>query len=217
MMRRLGQLWQSLIENLILMTSLLRLSMAGVQLILRVAFGAGGLLGLPIDVKLARREALFLLSLPFDIGTGGANQIDAIILLTAVQQLGIDIARIDDMLLGQQFLLLEPFMNAGRSRIVGDRSGGRFDMGDQVRAVFLTGFRQMNLKSHPTGGALLAVVSIEIIGRTDIQASGRDILRGTPAQLAFAPLIVLDPHAPQNLHRWHLLLTRRGRLAQRGH
>ena len=108
------------------------------------------------------------------------------------------------MLLGQQFFLLESFMNAGGSRIIGDGSGGRFDMGDQVRAVFLTGFRQMHLKSDPAGGALLAVMRIEIIRRTDVQARRRNVLRGTPAQLAFAALIVLHPHAPQNLHRWHL-------------
>jgi hypothetical protein len=107
----------------------------------RVAFGAGGLLGLPIEVKLARLKAHLLQGLPFDIGARGAYQINTIILLTAVQQLGINIARIDDMLLGQQFLLLKPFMDAGSSRIVGDRSCGRFNMGDQMRAVFVAGFR----------------------------------------------------------------------------
>ena len=119
-----------------------------------VALRAGGLLGLPIDVKLARRETHLLLSLPFDIRARGANQIDTIVLLTAVQQLGIDIACIDQMLVGQQFLLLESFMDAGGSCIVGDKGRGRFDMGDQMRAVLLSGFRQMHLKPHPTGGAL---------------------------------------------------------------
>jgi hypothetical protein len=66
----------------------------------RVPFGTGGLLGLPIEVKLGCREAHLLLGLPFDIGACGANQINGIILPTAVQQLGIDIAGIDDMLLG---------------------------------------------------------------------------------------------------------------------
>src|SRR5205814_5046988 len=98
----------------------------------RMPLGAGGLLCLPIDIKVARRKAFFRLSLPFDIGTCGTNQIDAIILLTAVQQLGINIARIDDMLLGQQFSLLEPFVDGGGSGIVGDRGGGRLNMGNQV-------------------------------------------------------------------------------------
>src|SRR5579859_1185551 len=65
-----------------------------------MTFGTGRLLSLPIDVKLTRLEALLLLGLPFDIGARGTDQINAVILLTAVQQLGIDIAGIDDMLLG---------------------------------------------------------------------------------------------------------------------
>ena len=44
-----------------------------------VTFRADSLLGLPIDGKLTRLEARFLLGLPFDIGTGRADQIDAII------------------------------------------------------------------------------------------------------------------------------------------
>ena len=87
-------------------------------------------------------------------------------------------------------------MDAGSSRIVGDRSRGRFDMGDQVGTVFLTGFRQMNLKSHPADGVLFAVMRIEIIRRTDVQACRRDVLRGTPAQFVFAALIILHPHTP---------------------
>ena len=137
--------------------------MAGLQLILRATFRASCLLCLPIDLKLARCKALFRLGLPFDIGTGGTNEIDAILLLTAVQQPGINIARIDDMLLGQEFFLLEPFVDDGGSRIVGDGGRGRLDMGDQVWAVLLTGFRQVNLKAYPTGGALLAVMRVEII------------------------------------------------------
>lgn len=93
-------------------------------------------------------------------------------------------------------------MDAGGSCIVGDRGRGRFDMGDQMRAVLLTSFRQMHLKPYPTGGALLAVVRIQIVGRANIQASGRNVLRGTPAQLAFAPLIVLEPHVRQVDQLW---------------
>lgn len=43
-------------------------------------------------------------------------------------------------------------------------------MGNQVGAVFLTGFGQMDLEPYPTRGALLAVVGIEIIGRTDMKS-----------------------------------------------
>jgi hypothetical protein len=63
-----------------------------------VAFGAGRLLRLPIEVKLTRLEAFLLLGLPFDIGARRADQINAVIMQTAVQQPGVDIAGINDML-----------------------------------------------------------------------------------------------------------------------
>jgi len=66
-----------------------------------------------------------------------------------MQQLSIDVAGIDDMLLRQQFFLLESFMNGGGCGVISDRSRSRFDMSDQVRAVFLAGFRQVDA-STPT-------------------------------------------------------------------
>ncbi|SRR6266566_1159549 len=69
--------------------------------------------------------------------------------LSAVPQLSIDIAAIDDMLFGQQVFLFEPFMNARGSCIIGDGSGRRFDMGDQMRAVLLTRFGEMNASILP--------------------------------------------------------------------
>jgi hypothetical protein len=119
------------------------------------------LLSLPIDGKLTRREACLLLGLPFDIGMGGADEINAKVLLTAVQQLRIDIAGIDDMLLGQQVFLLEPFMNGRGSCIIGDGCGRRFNMGDQMRAVLLTRFGEMDLEAYPTGRAFLTVMRMK--------------------------------------------------------
>jgi hypothetical protein len=57
------------------------------------------------------------------------------------------------MLIWQEVLLFESFMNGGRPRVVGDGSCGRVHVGDQVRAVFLARFGQMHLEPHPTGGA----------------------------------------------------------------
>jgi hypothetical protein len=51
----------------------------------RMSLWAGGLLSLPVDIKMTRVVAHLLLSLPFDIGTCRTNQIDAIVLLTAMQ------------------------------------------------------------------------------------------------------------------------------------
>jgi hypothetical protein len=121
------------------------------------------LLGLPIDRTRVRREALVLLSVPCDIGTCRSKQIDANILRTAVQHLGIDIACIDELLLWPEIFLLY----GGRARVVRDESPGRVDRGDHVWAVLLTGVRQLHLEPDPPGGALLAGMGIEIGGRAD--------------------------------------------------
>ncbi len=118
------------------------------------AFWTGRLFGLPINLKLSRIKSGLLLGLPFVISTRWTNQINFVVLLAPVQQLGIDIASIDNVLIGQKLLLFEAFMDSGCPRVVGDGSRGRFNMRNQVRAVFLTGFGEMNLEAHPTGGAL---------------------------------------------------------------
>jgi hypothetical protein len=118
------------------------------------AFRSGRLFGLPIDLKLSRVKSGLLLGLPFVISTCGTHQINFVILLAPMQQLGIDIAGIDNVLIGQKLLLFEPFMDSGCPRVVGDGSRSRFHMRNQVRAVFLTGFSEMNLEAHPTGGGL---------------------------------------------------------------
>src|SRR5512135_314671 len=50
-----------------------------------VAFWARRLRGLPVDDKMPRVKASLLLGLPFDIGARRTNQVNAIILLAAVQ------------------------------------------------------------------------------------------------------------------------------------
>jgi hypothetical protein len=46
-------------------------------------------LGLPIQVKVRRIEALACASLPTVVGQGGTDQADAVVLLTADQQVSI--------------------------------------------------------------------------------------------------------------------------------
>ena len=89
-----------------------------------------------------------------------------------MQQLGIDVAGIDDMLLGQKAFLLESFMNGCGSCIIGDGCRRRFHMGDQMRAVFLTRFGEMDLEAYPTGRALLTVMGIQIVGELIYKAAG---------------------------------------------
>jgi hypothetical protein len=55
-------------------------------------------------------------------------------------------------------------MDDGGSRIIGNRSGGGFDMRDEVRTVFFTGFGQLDFIAHPGGTALFAVMCLSILG-----------------------------------------------------
>lgn len=65
------------------------------------------------------------------------------------------------MLLGQQVFSLEPFMYDRGSCVIGDGGGCRFHVGDQMRVVFLTRFREMDFEPDPAGGALLTVMGLE--------------------------------------------------------
>jgi hypothetical protein len=62
---------------------------------------ARSLLVIPIDEKVVGIEALLLIGLPLMIAAGWTHQIDLVVLLALEQQFSIDIASIDNMLLGQ--------------------------------------------------------------------------------------------------------------------
>ena len=161
-----------------------------------MAFGTRGLLGVPVNVKLTCREARLLLGLPAVISSRGSNQINSIVFLALVQQLGINVAGIHQMLRGLEVLVLEPFVDTRGPGVVRDGSGGRFHMGDQMGTVLLAGFRQMHLLPHPTRRPLFTVVRIQIIGGADVARRRWQIVCGAPGQLALGPLVVLHPHLP---------------------
>jgi hypothetical protein len=182
-----------------------------------VSLWACGLLVFPVDAKMISIEALLLIGLPLMIAAGRTDQIDLVVLLTLEQQFSIHVACIHHMLLREQIFALETFVNECCSRIEGNRSGGRFDMGDQVRTVFFTAFGQMDLLSHPGGRALFAVMRLEIVGRAHREGGRRNVLGRAPADLALDAGVVLNPDLAQNFdgrnlsrgvqgplhHRWH--------------
>jgi hypothetical protein len=129
-----------------------------------VSLWASGPLVFPIDEEVIGIEASLLIGLPLMIPARWTHQVDLVILLTLDQQLGIHIAGIGNMLFWQQVLALETFMNERCSRIIGNRSGGGFDMRDQMRTPFFTRFGQMDLLAHPGRAALFAVMRLDIVG-----------------------------------------------------
>ena len=130
----------------------------------RVSRWAGGLLAFPIDEKVISIEALLLTGLPLMVPAGWTHQVDLVVLLTVNQQFGIHITGIHNMLIWQEVFVLEAFMNHGGSGIIGNRSGGGFDMRDQMRTVFFAGFGQMDFIANPGGTALFTVMRLDIIG-----------------------------------------------------
>jgi hypothetical protein len=109
-----------------------------------VSLWTGGLLCLPVDEELAGLKARFVAGRPSVIGSCGTDGINLVVLLALDQQFGIHLPGIDNMLLWQQVFALESFMDERCSGIIRNRSGGRVDMGDQMRTAFFTGFCQMD-------------------------------------------------------------------------
>ena len=117
----------------------------------RVPLGTGGLLGLPVNGKLTGRKAGLLAGLPFVIPTGGTNQIDAVVLLTAVKELG-----------NKFFCLSWAWMLAVRA----SSETGALVVPTWVIKCGLS-CSQVSVRctdvTHPTRTALLTVVCIQVI------------------------------------------------------
>src|SRR4051794_31856039 len=105
-----------------------------------MSFWAGGLLRFPVDRKVTAIKALRNAGLPPVIGARRSDHKSPIVVLTRRQGLGSDRAGVEQMLTGQEMLLLQIRMDWLYHRFVGWRSGRRCDMRDQMRAVLLAGF-----------------------------------------------------------------------------
>src|SRR5579875_1300484 len=90
-------------------------------------------------------------------------------------------------------------MNAGNSLIICLRSGGGFDMGDQMWRVIIASFGQMHFVTHPLSLPLLGKKGFWIIGRVDQCPGSWSIGEIAPVQVSFLPIKILDPDASQRL------------------
>src|SRR6266567_8202914 len=121
-----------------------------------LSFGADCLLAFPVDEELAGINALLRVGLPLHIATSRTNDFNPVPLLTADQNGCRDIARIEQVLTRGELSLPKIRMDRLRHRLIGRRSSGRGHMGDQVRALFLTGFGEMHFIAGPPRLALFA-------------------------------------------------------------
>lgn len=103
------------------------------------------------------------------------------------------------MLAGGEIRLLKIGMDRfGHCLIGGSSSSGRH-MRDEMRGIFLTGFRYMHFVARPPRLALFAIAGFLILGRVDELVAWRKILIAAPVDLALDPDVVLDSDAAQYL------------------
>lgn len=160
----------------------------------RFTAGTNGLVGSPIDPEFGSRKAGVVLGLPMVIATGRPNQVDAKLPAAVDEQLRVDVAGVGNVLGRQQVLLGEIRVDRRRDGIVGYRRRRGFDVRDQVGAVGLAGFSQMDLVASPSQAALGRVVRVGVIGRGDVAAGGGNIVVFAPNHLLIHRHEVLDPN-----------------------
>jgi hypothetical protein len=106
-----GQAWQSVVENLILMTSFFRRSLAGVQLLLVCPFGHVACCFSQSTRKWSASKPGGSTGLPSVVFPGWTHQINLIVPLAFHQELCVDITSIYNVLGRQQLFALKPGMN----------------------------------------------------------------------------------------------------------
>ena len=163
-----------------------------------VPLRTGGQLLFPIDEKVTGIEAGLLTGLPVEVLAGWTHQINLVVPLALHQEFCVDIASIDNMFGRQKLFALKLGMNGCRHGIIRDRSRCGFHMGHNQWQMSFTGFSQMHFVSNPGRASFLAVMSLFVIGRTDVTRGRRNILRRTPTNHIINALIILDPHLAQD-------------------
>jgi len=78
------------------------------------------------------------------------------------------------MLAGQKVVLLESLVNWFDHDLIGSRSRGHCNVGNEMRRLLIADFGQMHFLSHPCCTALFAVASLWVVGRTEKECRRRD-------------------------------------------
>lgn len=177
----------------------------------RLALWAGRTLLLPIHHNLRGRKPRALTRLPLGSVPGWSTEIDLIVLLTLDDCFRVHRARVHDVPLWEEIVVLESFVDGWNSSKVGQGCRSRFDRGNQVWAVVIAGFGQMDFVARPTCVALFRIMRLGIIWRVDTGARRGHIGCLSPAQFSILPKELLDPDSAQRLHGGNFLQPCRGR------
>jgi hypothetical protein len=124
-------------------------------------------LGFPINGKTRDSKALWMAGLPTRVGEHGSYQFYGMREAACHEVGGIDIARVQEVFMWEQPLGCEVGMNDRCHLHVCGRGRGRFDVGDEMGALRITGLRQVDFIARPVGLPLRRVAGVHIVGRAD--------------------------------------------------
>src|SRR5260221_9786763 len=168
---------------------------------------AGDRLGLPIDGKV-REVVAGLRLIPVGL-EGGANQVHSIARLRLDEIGNGDISRINEMVIGEEFLVSQIVMNRGEDPLIADGSRRGLDMSDQLRGLFIARLGEMHFISHPQRGPFLAIPRVEVIGRIDELSRGQGWF-WAPSSPLLSWLKLLLPNGVQGGNGWQRFHPFRG-------
>ena len=162
---------------------------------------------LPVDHKARDPEAFVGGGLPTRVRRGWADEVNPIAGRTGQQMLPADVAGIEQVLAGEQLARGEiRFDHVGHLHIVRARRHGR-DMADQMGRVHVAGFGEVNRVPGPGGLALGVEARVRIIGGLEQEGPRGQVLLCAQAHHPrgrVGRVVVVEPHAPQDLHRGDL-------------
>src|SRR6266487_2865309 len=163
--------------------------------------GHGSLL--PIHRKARDVVAFCLPCLPMDIPTHRPHQPNLLLELTREEYIGIDIARIHQMIAWREVFLGQRFMNRSCHFSIRNGSIGGFHVRNQMHLLFVAGLGQMDLLTRAnTSNRSDSVPPLPLV---DLRALP-EIERYTPGLSARALLQAVRPwetnRQSRNPHRW---------------
>jgi hypothetical protein len=124
------------------------------------------------------------LGLPGRVRPRRANQVDAVVLAAAHQQLGVDVGGVDQVLAGDQAFAGQGRVDRGGAPGLVHGGGGRHRVRDQMDPVVLAALAQVHDVADPGGARAGAEARLGVVGRLDRPRLGR--------RVALAP----EPHGP---------------------
>src|SRR5512143_40067 len=148
-----------------------------------LALGTAYLLVYPIHLELLDGVSAFDLALPTRVVSGRAKQDNALLRLAANEQLGVDVAGIDQVFARSQVFINQRLLDRSRAPGLVHRGRRRMDMSDEMNLFLLARLAQVSHITGPTGVTFGSVARLRVIGRFD-SLGGR-------GQLRFS----LEPHA----------------------